>query len=74
MPKHRPTNASAVATAAARAEVKRRDALLRAQVGENPTEEDVITAFAEFFPTSHMNDRQVRQYARSVIAGRPHFV
>ncbi|SDH48200.1 hypothetical protein [Microbacterium sp. 77mftsu3.1] len=50
------------------------DAQLREKVGPNPTEEDVLAVFPEFFPGSHANERQIRQYARSVIAGRPHFV
>lgn len=74
MAKNRPSNAASVIATEARKEIRRRDIALREHVGANPTEQDVITAFAQFFPTSHMNDRQVRQYARSVIAGRPHFV
>jgi len=72
--KQRPLNAAPVARAAALAEVRRRDTALRECVGAHPTEQDVIDVFGEFFPGSHMNDRQVRQYARSVVAGRPHFV
>ena len=74
MPKTLPANAASVAKNEARKEVRRRDAALRAHVGENPTAEAVIDAFAEFFPGSHLNERQVRQYAASVVAGRPHFV
>ena len=74
MPKTRPANAATVLTLEAKKEVRRRDAALREHVGANPTEEAVVEAFAEFFSASHMNERQVRQYARSVIAGRPHFV
>jgi len=71
---HRPSNAASVALNAAKLEVRRRDKALREHVGSNPTEQQVIDAFPEFFPTSHMNERQIRQYARSVVAGRPHFV
>lgn len=74
MPKNRPSNAAAVLTVEAKKEVRRRDAALREHVGPNPTEQAVIDAFAQFFPATHMNERQIRQYARSVIAGRPHFV
>ena len=74
MPKNRPANAATVALNAAKAEVRRRDRALRESLSANPTEQDVIAAFATFFPDSHMNDRQIGQYARSVVAGRPHFV
>lgn len=74
MPKHLPANAASVAANEARKEVRRRDTALREHVGKNPTVEAVIEAFSSFFPSSHMNERQIRQYARSVVAGRPHFV
>lgn len=74
MPKPLPSNAASVAANEARKEVRRRDAALREHVGAEPTEQAVIEAFDLFFPASHMNARQIRQYARSVIAGRPHFV
>ena len=74
MPKTYPAaNTASVLNQAARQEVRRLDAALRTEVGENPTEEQVLEAIARFFPATHMNDRQKRQYARSVIAGRPHF-
>jgi hypothetical protein len=63
-----------VLRAAAVKAVREVDTALRAHVGPNPTEESVIAAFPSFFPATHMNDRQIRQYARSVVAGRPHFV
>lgn len=68
------TNSATVLNAAARQEVRRLDAALRADVGPAPTEEQVLDAISRFFPRTHMNDRQKRQYARSVIAGRPHLV
>lgn len=74
MPKTRAANAASVLTVEARKEVRRRDAALREEMGENPAEDAVVAAFARYFPASHMNDRQIRQYARSVAAGRPHFV
>lgn len=69
-----PANAASVAKNEARKEVRRRDDALREHVGTNPTIEAVIEVFPEFFPTSQMNERQVRQYATSVVAGRPHFI
>ena len=74
MPKNLPSNAATVARTEALKEVKRRDVALRAHVGENPTTQAVIDAFPDFFPGSHMTERQVRQYAASVAARRPHFV
>lgn len=68
------SNTNAVLANEARKEVRRRDAALREHVGANPSEADVLAAFTEFFPASHMTDKQIRGYARSVIAGRPHFV
>lgn len=73
MPKPLPLNAASVAANEARKEVRKRDAALREHVGSKPLEQDVVEAFATFFPGSHMNERQIRQYARSVVAGRPHF-
>lgn len=74
MPKNLPANAASVARNEALKEVKRRDAALRDHVGESPAAQDVIDAFPDFFPGSHMSERQVRQYAASVVAGRPHFI
>lgn len=74
MPKHAPLNAASVAMTEARKAVRIRDIALREHVGDTPDEQAVVEAFATFFPGSHMNERQIRQYARSVVAGRPHFV
>ena len=74
MPKNLPSNAASVAAVEARKEVRRRDAALREHVGPKPTAEEVIAAFPNYFPGSHLNERQIGQYARSVVAGRPHFV
>lgn len=74
MPKNLPSNAASVAANEARKEVRRRDDALREYVGTAPVEQDVIDAFPEFFPGSHMTERDIRRYAKSVIARRPHFV
>ncbi len=68
------SNTNTVLAAEARKEVRRRDIALREHVGPNPTELAVVEAFPQFFPDSHLTPKQVRGYARSVVAGRPHFV
>lgn len=74
MPKNLPSNAASVARTEALKEVKRRDASLREHVGTTPTIEDVIAAFPSFFPGSHMNERDILRYAKSVVGKRPHFI
>lgn len=74
MARRPPSNTASVAANEARKEVARRDTALRARVGESPSEQDVIDVFPTFFPGSHMNERDIRRYARSVVAGRPHFI